>query len=487
MPRTRPNILVLMTDQQRLDTVGAYGLNPLIRTPHIDGLARRGVRFDQAFTPTAICSPARASFYTGLYPHKHGVTGNGMTIRDGVRGVNHYLEEAGYRCGYAGKWHVDQQRGPSELGFTGKDFMGYAFPGSGILPGLQFGARPLNSPNHYEVYLDEHGLGRPQVSHRYVGTNPSNQAQEMFALHEGPVESCIEYFVAEETNRVIDQVSQGDEPFFVWANFWGPHSPSLVPEPYFSMYDPAAIPEHPSYCETFANKPYRQQLIEKLWGLGDYGWRGFQEIGARYFGHCTLIDDMVGRVLVHLEQSGLAEDTVVVFTADHGDCMGAHRLIEKGEFMYDEIYRIPLVVAHPDCRASGSVNGDMVYLHEITSSILDLAGVEVPDIFDGQSLVPAMLGRHEPNGRREVYCVFDRHFTVAQQRMVRSRTHQLTFNAADQGELYDLVADPHQLDNAYGRPQYEEVRRDLLDRMEGYMRDLQDPLYSWFRRISGAY
>ncbi|NKB68958.1 MAG: sulfatase-like hydrolase/transferase [Candidatus Latescibacteria bacterium] len=486
MPRSQPNILVLMTDQQRLDTIAAYGLNPLINTPNIDALAQRGVRFDQAFTPTAICSPARASFYTGLYPHKHGVTGNGMTIRDGVQGVNHYLEEAGYRCGYAGKWHVDEERGPSQLGFVGKDFMGYAFPGSGILPGLQFGARPRGQ-NHYETYLDENDFGRPQVSHRYVGTNPSNQAQEMFALHEGPVESCIEYFVAEETKKVIDQVGDGDEPFFVWANFWGPHSPSLVPEPYFSMYDPKAIPEHPSYCETFSNKPYRQQLIEKLWGLGDYGWEGFQEIGARYFGHCTLIDDMVGGIVAHLEEKGLADDTVIVFTADHGDCMGAHRLIEKGEFMYDEIYRIPMVVAHPNCQSPGSVNDDMVYLHEITSSILDIAGLEVPASFDGQSLLPAMLGSAESNGREEVYCVFDRHFTVAQQRMVRSRTHQLTFNAGDQGELYDLVADPHQLDNAYGRPQYEDVRRDLLQRMDGYMRDLQDPLYSWFRRIAGTY
>ena len=143
----RPNILVLMTDQQRLDTVGAYGLNPICRTPHIDALAARGVRFDGAFTPTAICSPARASFHTGLYPHKHGVTANGMTIRDGVRGIPDYLDEAGYRCGYAGKWHVDQQRGPSECGYLGKDFLGYAFPGSKLLPGLQFGLPPKNKPN----------------------------------------------------------------------------------------------------------------------------------------------------------------------------------------------------------------------------------------------------------------------------------------------------------------------------------------------------
>ena len=487
MSNTRPNILVLMTDQQRFDTVSAYGINPICRTPHIDNLAQRGVRFENAFTPTAICSPARASFYTGLYPHKHGVTANGLTLREGVRGINHYLEEAGYACGYAGKWHVDQQRGPSDLGFVGKDFLGYAFPGSKLLPGLQFGAGMRNSPNHYEVYLKERGFNIPTVSHRFVGTNPSNQAQEMFALHEGEVESCIEYFVAEETIRVMEQLAGGESPFFIWANFWGPHTPCLVPEPYFSMYNPSDIPEHPSYCETFVRKPYVQRHIEKMWGLGDYGWRGFQEISARYYGHCTLIDDMVGRILATLDRFGLTENTVVVFTADHGDCMGAHKLIEKGEFMYDEIYRIPLVVAHPDCERAASVNDDFVYLHEFLPSALDIAGLDVPEHLDGQSFLPAMLGRDEPNGRQEVYCIFDRHFTVANQRMVRTRTHQLTFNSSDTGELYDLAADPYQLNNVYGQPDYEEVRLDLMRRMENYMKDLKDPLYGWFRRISEVY
>ena len=155
--------------------------------------------------------------------------------------------------------------------------------------------------------------------------------------------------------------------------------------------------------------------------------------------------------------------------------------------MYDEIYRIPLVVAHPDCRAPGSANEDFVYLHEITSSILDMTGAEVPAELDGPSFLPAMLGGGSSSDREEVYCVFDRHFTVANQRMVRTRTHQLTFNSSDPGELYDLTVDPHQLHNVHGCPEYAEVQRDLMGRMERYMRDLEDPLYGWFRRISGVY
>ena len=486
MAKSRPNVLVLMSDQQRLDTVGAYGLNDLVKTPHIDGLAQRGVRFDNAFTPTAICSPARACFYTGLYPHHHGVTANGLVLREGVRGINHYLDEAGYRSGYAGKWHVDEQAGPSQLGFLAQDFLGYAFPGSGVLPGLTFGARPKGG-NPYVTYLDENGFGRPEVTDRFTGKNSATSGQEMFARHDGPVESCIEHFVAAETIRVMDELAKEDDPFFIWANFWGPHTPCLVPEPYYSMYDPDAIPEHPSYKETFENKPHVQHLIEHMWGLGEYGWRGFQEIAARYLGHCTLIDDMVGLVLTRLDQLGLADDTVVVYTSDHGDCLGAHRLIEKGEFMYDEIYHIPLVIAHPECEQPGSVNDDFVYLHEAGISALDIAGLDVPDEMDGHSLQPAMLGRELPFQRDEVYCLFDRHFTIVNQRMVRTRTHQLTFNSFDKGELYDLVDDPYQLHNRYGDPEYDEVRRDLLDRMDRHMAELEDPVHRWFNRMKAVY
>lgn len=487
MSNRKPNIVVLMSDQQRFDTVSAYGFNNICKTPNIDKLAARGVRFDHAFTPTAICSPARASFYTGLYPNHHGVTGNGLCIKDGVKGINHYLHEAGYLCGYAGKWHADQKRGPSDFGFIGKDFLGYAFPGSKLLPGLQFAAAPLNEPNHYAEYLKDRGLAIPKVSHRFVGTNPGCRTQEMFALHEGPVESCIEYFVAEEAIRVMEQMAKQDKPFFMWANFWGPHSPSLVPEPYFSMYDPKSIPEHPSYCETFERKPRVQSIIERMWGLGDYGWAGFQEIAARYYGHCTLIDDQVGRVVAALDRLGELDNTILVFTTDHGDCLGAHKLIEKGEFMYDEIYRIPLVVAHPQCGSPGQVNSEFTYLHDMMPSFIDAAGLPVPEGLDGQSVLPAMQGDCTPNGRDDIYCVFDRHFTIANQRMVRTKTHQFTFNPSDIGELYDLDKDPFQLNNLYGDPAYHHVCKDLMARMEHHMKKLGDAQYNWFKRMSEVY
>ena len=113
-----------------------------------------------------------------------------------------------------------------------------------------------------------------------MGNNPALQIQEMFCRHDGPFERTIEYFVAPETNRLIEQAKEDDRPFFIWSNFWGPHSPSIVPEPYYSMYNPDDIPEHPSYCEDFHDKPYGYYLTEKMWGLSDYGWKGFQEMAC---------------------------------------------------------------------------------------------------------------------------------------------------------------------------------------------------------------
>ena len=174
----------------------------------------------------------------------------------------------------------------------------------------------------------------------------------------------------------------------------------------------------------------------------------------------------------------------MIYTADHGDCLGAHKLIEKGEFMYDEIYRIPLVVSHPDCTDPGSVNDDFVYLQEITCSAIEAA---VPDHLDGKSFESAMKGDHAPSGREDVFCVFDNHFTTPNQRMVRTKTHQFTFNPSDIGELYDLVEDPYQLDNRFGDPAYADVQADLIARMGKHTDELGDPVRGWFHRTSPVY
>lgn len=481
--KKRKNVLLILSDQQRYDTISAYGLNEVCKTPRIDSLAEEGMKFTNAFTSSAICAPARASVMTGLYPHNHGVIDNFTDIKEGTPVLGECMTDAGYYCGFAGKWHVCHSKTPEDCGFEGKPFMGYGFPGSGVFKHLAFDLPPSNSPNYYEEYLKENGLAIPDVSEGFQGNNPNLQIQEMYAKHEGPLESTIEYFVAHETNRLIEKAAEDDKPFLIWANFWGPHSPSIVPEPYFSMYDPKTIKEHPSYKETFENKPYGHYLTEKMWGLGDYGWEGFANIAAKYYGHCTMIDDMVGMMVDKLKELGIYEDTIIIYSADHGDCLGAHKLIEKGAFTYDEIYRIPMVV-----KGLGDKDNDsFVYLQEIMPTILDVAGKTPSKPVDGESLLPLMKGEQVTNGRTEVYCEYHNHFYVSRQRMVRDHKYQFTFNENDRGEFYDFVKDPHQLHNVCEDPAYADIKKEYMDKMSHYMKVTNDPAGTWFHRIKEYY
>jgi arylsulfatase A-like enzyme len=273
----------------------------------------------------------------------------------------------------------------------------------------------------------------------------------------------------------------------LWTNFWGPHTPCLLPEPYYSMYDPQAIPEEPSFGETWSRKPYVQQLVERFWGLSAGGWARWREIVARYWGYVTMIDDMVGRIVGALDEIGAMDDTLVVFSTDHGDNMGAHRLIEKGPFTYEQCYRLPMVAAYPGCRAPGSTCDEFVYLQDLFPTFLELAGRPDPGVPDTTSLLDLLRGEKGSTEREDIYAQFYAQLFPFEQRMLRTRTHKLVYNRSDIGELYDLENDPWEMDNLIDRPQAQAVQETLLGRMRAHMVRLQDPLLGAFDRIRHVY
>jgi arylsulfatase A-like enzyme len=479
-----------MTDQHRWDTLGCYGA-PTCRTPRLDALAARGVRFSAAYTPTSPCSPARAALFTGLYPHKNHVPANDGIVNPQVPTLAGELQSAGYNLGYAGKWHVDHAKLPSDYGFEGQDFPGYGYPpDEGLIEGLRFG-QWSSKPPHYRRYLEERGIEPPKVLEAFYGNNPGMQRQEMYALQSGDLESTFECMVSEFAIDLMREFAAGQpaagRPFFIWANFWGPHTPCLLPEPYYSMYDPAGIPEEPSFCETWANKPHVHDLYERYWGLSSGGWEGWREIVARYWGYVTMIDDLVGRMLDELEALGLTENTLVVFTTDHGDQMGAHRLIEKGPFAYEETWRLPMIAAHPDAEAPGSVCDEFVYLHDLFPTFQEVAGRAPHDEEDSASILDQILGKDTPTGRESIYGAFASQIFPSPFRFVRTRTHKLVYNRVEIGELYDLVNDPFELHNLIDDPGAQAVKADLLDRLRAHMVRLDDPLLRPFDAIRTVY
>ena len=376
-----------------------------------------------------------------LYPHKNGVPTNGGIVPRHPQPAES-LAGAGYNLGYAGKWHVDDARVPSEYGFAGKDFPGYGQPTvAGIPEGLRYGRRTNRPTPHYGDYLREHGYEHPRVLEAHYGDNPGKQDQEMYALQSGTIDQTFEAMVAAET---IDHLRcfaaerrESGKPFFVWANFWGPHTPCLVPEPYYSMYNPADIPPEPSYAETWADKPRVHALYERFWSLSGNGWAGWRELVARYWGYITMLDDLVGRILAELR--ALMEETPVVFSTDHGDQMGAHRMIEKGPLPGEESWRLPLIAAHPACERPGSSRDESRVANDLFPTFLRRP-VSHRQRCPTRSILP-QCSVDEPTGRDGVYGAFYAHFRPAPLRFAHRR-HKLVFNQVDMGELYDVVDDP---------------------------------------------
>ncbi|MDP6042552.1 MAG: sulfatase-like hydrolase/transferase, partial [Candidatus Latescibacteria bacterium] len=358
------NIILFLTDQLRRDALGCYG-NEICQTPHLDQLAQEGVRFDQAYTTSPVCSPARASLMTGLYPHNHGVMINTHIAPAWTQGLTTdvptfscLLKDAGYVLDYAGKWHVHQDHGPEDFGFDRHVATG---GGRGeIVPGSE---------------LTVEFPGSPFV---VAGTS---------AL---PKEEYKTWKVTDDGISMLKERAEGDEPFFLRIDATAPHFANVVPEPYASMYDPETIPPWPNFDESFEGKPAAHLRKHREWNLQDKDWNWWQKVVAKYYGDVSLIDTCVGRVLEAIRECGIEDNTIFIFSTDHGDATGSHKHFEKSGTMYDEVFRIPLIVKVP-----GGESRDVsqfVRLMDLMPTFVEWGGANVPESIDGKSLVPLIQG-----------------------------------------------------------------------------------------------
>ena len=485
MPSEPKNIVLIFPDQQRMDSIAAYGA-ALARTPVIDALAARGMRFTQAYTPCTVCSPARASLFSGLYPHQHNVTANGAPYRRELPNLASALlaqgqNGPGYRLGYIGKWHIDDTFGPSHFGFEANDWLGYAHPAGGIyLRSFRNSCR--NPVNHYLEYLRERGLATPTLEETvYMPANPNF---EIYARQTGPVEASYEHYVAEESIELIHRFARrrrsDGRPFFLWANFWGPHDPFILPEPYFSLFSGDQVTLSPSMCEDWHNKPWVQKMMSThYWGVEDMDEAVWREAVAKYAGYCAFLDWETGRIVQALQDEGLLDDTLVIYSTDHGDMVGHHKLIDKGPYPYDDIQRIPLIVAGPGV-AQGLVSDELVYLHDLTPTLVQWAGGVPFPCYNAQSLMPVLHGGKLPQPRDDVYMTRHHHPFAYEQRWVRTRQYKYAFNAFDTAELYDLQRDPDELHNVIDDPAYGAAKEEMIERMRAHIAALQDPIAPCF-------
>lgn len=470
----RPNVLFVLTDQERYDYSAPDG--PSVETPTMDRLSSEGMRFERAVTPISICTSARASLLTGLFPHGHGMLNNSHEA-DAIRAnlpaelptFSELLAESGYEPTYTGKWHVGDDQTPEDFGFS---YLG----GSDV--------HHDDIDEAFREYREERGTPLEETELEDEIYTRGGEESGTFVAATTPVdlEDTRAYFLAERTIDAIEAHAEGDRegPFFHRADFYGPHHPYVVPEPYASMYDPEDVERPDSYAETFDGKPRVHENFLHYRGVADFDWDTWAEAVAKYRGFVTMIDDQLERILKSLEEHGLEAETAVVHASDHGDFVGGHRQFNKGPLMYDDTYRIPLQVRWPGVVEPGSVCEDPVHLHDLAATFLEMGGLEVPKSFHSRSLVPLLEGEDPEERPDSVFAQYHGdEFGLYTQRMVRTRGYKYVYNGPDIDELYDLEGDPAELQNLIDHPGYADVREAMRERLVDWMNRTEDPNRKW--------
>src|SRR5579883_599882 len=411
----RPNILFITSDQHRFDAVGFMG-HPDVQTPNLDRLAASGVVFDRCYVTNPVCMPSRATLMTGQFPDAHGVRRNGIEVPDQPWGIARTFRQNGWRTGIFGKTHFCPLRRDYNADFVFHDWRGgedyYGFEERAITHDLKDFVSEL--PTHYR----REGMGRDPnrafIRDDYLDwikqTDPSlyplavreglPEGQTALApeiwTSELPVERHQSTWIANQTLEFIER--HRDEPFFAWCSFVDPHHPFNAPRPYRELYDPANL-ARPVWIEgelaARRSRYHRERSAQQI----DV-WRQFgQEYRAQYYGMLSLIDAQVGRIVRHLEQLGLAERTLIVFTSDHGEMLGDHGISRKGLFHYEPLIRVPLAFYWPGQVAGGLRQRGLVQNVDLPATFLDAAGIAIPHQYQGRSLLPWCRGERDDSPR----------------------------------------------------------------------------------------
>jgi len=450
----RPNILWICTDQQRWDTIGALG-NPCVRTPNIDRLVAEGAAFTHAYCQAPICTPSRAAFLTGLYPSTVHACMNGNDYWDGAAPlVTKMLADAGYDCGLVGKLHLSAaigrvERRPPDDGY--RVFEWSHDPGDKWPEG-----------HAYKDWLRERGYDLGELRKDPESIPP--------ALHQTT-------WCTDMTLRFIEEHASGAEragqPWLWSFNCFDPHPAFDPPREYREHFDPEQMP----------GPLFRESDLEHQRALAPVVFQSearrpdeidAKRIQAAYYAMIELIDDNVGRMLEALERTGQRENTLIIFTSDHGESLGDHGLLQKGCRFYEGLVRVPLLFSWPGRVVAGLRSDALVELVDIVPTLLDITGLPHPRRMHGRSLLPIMTGAAAPGHHRDAVRVeyyqalggrIRERFQIEHATMVRDRRHKLVvYHGHEPGELFDLQEDPDEFTNLWDDPASAGVKQALMKR-----------------------
>jgi len=486
MTQKSPNIILVTTDQQRTDSLSCYG-STFTSTPHLDRLASEGLQFNRAYCANPTCTPARASLFSGLHTSRHGAWNVGTNIPDDLPMLPQMLQDAGYRTHAIGKLHF--QAYGSKDSMENCDLWEQRYPDwQGPYYGfetveLALGHVTYGLRGHYGAWLkertSEENYKRFQSARR-LSKGPKFEGDAMD--WDLPPELHNSVWTADRTIEFLE-TRPDDKPFFLSVGFQDPHHPHALPRDFEDRVRVGDVPA-PRWVEgELDDKPPHHHLAHKG-NLEGSPYRGDHFIGgqgpgadysqadagdarqgrAYYYSMVKLVDREMGRILDALEQQGLTENTLVIFTSDHGELLGDHGIWLKGPFPYEELVRIPLLMRFPREFSGRSPIDGLVSHVDIVPTILQLLDLPAPEALDGKNLLPLIKGQTAVNENVIVGCTDDP--SCLRSKTVITKDRKLTFyHGHEFGELYDLSETPRETVNHWFDPKFASEKAELLSKL----------------------
>lgn len=494
----RLSFLAIITDQMRVDHMGCTG-NPVIQTPNLDRIAATGMRFTRAYCNNPLCMPSRATLFTGLAPRGHGVRTNGIRLDERHPTILQALAGSGYRTHSVGKLHLQPFQTPRSVDPATLDpakwAESYTFWNSGVLkavPTPYYGFQTVEvSVGHgpgttgdYRRWLLGRDPGAVKLWPAEAGEPTPHRAEQAWHCAV-PEDLHYNTWVADRTIEFLER-QPPHEPFFLWCSFPDPHHPYCPPEPWASMYDPADVvmpTRRPGELDTLP--PFYRGIYEDGMPLSGrftptkMADEQLREILALTYGMVSHVDHNVGRVLDALERLGRRKSTVVCFLSDHGDMMGDHWIINKGPFHMNGLLHMPFLWSCPGLIPQGATSDGLVSYLDFAPTILDLAGVPVPEglvpgepetdnqlpPWAGVAFAPQLRGEAQ-SLQDSVVVENDEDYLGLRLRTLITDRHKITaYPGQGYGELFDLHEDPGEVNNLWDDPGSQDLKSDLLIRL----------------------
>lgn len=458
--QSKPNVIIIITDQENINTLSCYGGQ--LNTPNIDRLAAKGVRFVKNYVTCPLCVPSRASIWTSLYPHQLGLPniedkadgvvhvnddGREISLPASAQTLSDLANENGYKTAYFGKWHLGNENARQH--------------------GFQVFKSELRGS--YEQKLSE--TNRMAFSE---GTNRlEQQGLEPFEIQEDTVMTDL------AINFIEDSSKDYTKPFLLVLSMRFPH------DPYSGPFDDLLNPDHINLPESLkddlTNKPYSQRrgaarelfLREIGTAITDNEMKELRNIYARYLGLMHLVDLNVGRLVDKLNRLSITKDTIIVFTSDHGDMMGAHGLFFKGLFMYEEVTKVPLIISWPGHLPEGKAVATLTSMIDFTPTLLDLMDIEKPISMAGESM--RQLWDYSHNVRNAVFMeLFESYGEWGAIFTIRTQKYKYNWYAGDSDELYDIENDSTEMNNIAMRPENRDLIIGLREQLARWLKQTGD-------------